>query len=330
MAKVVGERKGQATVPADDPSFTERAAWESVSQGWRQLSGDFRTLGYSIEWHDFTAQRELDWSRSFHPASLEICLNLAGHGEVRAGTRRLPFGPASAGFYIQSEASLTGCRSGRQRHRFITVELAFAFLERHFPSRERGLNPEVNAVRRTATKTAAVSAPMRLSLQQQQTILTLRHPPVYLAAQPLWYQAKVLELAATLLYQPLPGEELFCQRNRRLSQERVQKVIAILQKEPAEPPALDELGRQVGCSPFYLSRLFSQEMGKTISVYLRELRLERAAALLREGHLNVTEAALAVGYSSLSHFSSAFYATFGCCPGLYPRATPAQRARLSR
>jgi AraC-like DNA-binding protein len=86
----------------------------------------------------------------------------------------------------------------------------------------------------------------------------------------------------------------------------------------AEPPSLEEIGREVGCSPFHLSRTFSQETGMTIPQYLRKLRMERAAELLRSGSHNVTEAALEVGYSSLSHFSMAFCQTMGCCPGLYP------------
>ena len=35
--------------------------------------------------------------------------------------------------------------------------------------------------------------------------------------------------------------------------------------------------------------------------------------------------ALDLGFSSHSHFSAAFHETFGCCPGLYPLKTPAQR-----
>ena len=61
--------------------------------------------------------------------------------------------------------------------------------------------------------------------------------------------------------------------------------------------------------------------------HLRQLRLEKAAELLRSGEYNVTEAALEVGYNSLSHFSAAFHETFGCCPGLYPLKTPTQRRR---
>ena len=133
-------------------------------------------------------------------------------------------------------------------------------------------------------------------------------------------QAKALEVVAAFLYQPAAGEELFCQRQHHLNRERVQKVLAILKENLAEPPGLEELGRRVGCSHFYFSRIFTQEVGKTISVTLRDLRMERAASLLREGRMNVTQVALEVGYSSLSHFSSAFHEVIGCCPGLYPLA----------
>ena len=91
------------------------------------------------------------------------------------------------------------------------------------------------------------------------------------------------------------------------------------------PPSLDDLARMVNCSPFYLSRQFAQAGGMTMQQFLRQIRMERAAELLRTGKCNVTEAALEVGYNSLSHFSSAFHETFGCCPGLYPLKTVSQR-----
>ena len=88
---------------------------------------------------------------------------------------------------------------------------------------------------------------------------------------------------------------------------------------------MEELSREVGCSSFYLSRTFSKETGQTIPQYLRQLRMERAAELLKTGNYNVTEAALEVGYNSLSHFSHAFHQTYGCCPGLYPMPLLARR-----
>lgn len=298
--------------------FTETNTWQPVADGWRQLHGGFDDLGYSIEWHDFQTSRDLDWSRSFHPRGLEICLNLAGHGEVRTGNHALALTASTAGFYFQGSPRLTGMRRGGEKHQFITIELSLPFLKNHLAA-ESGLHSRLGRVfAENARRTAVVSEAVRLTAEQQQLVMNLRRPPVYAAAQRLWYQAKALEVAAALLYQPLPDEELFCQRCKRLSQERVQKVVAILKENLAEPPPLEEIGRKVGCSQFHLSRLFTEEMGKSISAHLRNLRLERAAELLRAGKVNVTEAALEVGYSSLSHFTVAFRETFGCCPGLYP------------
>jgi AraC-like DNA-binding protein len=301
--------------------FSEMEVWKPFGHGWRKLHGSFRDAGYSVEWHDFTSVNTLDWSRTFHPGSLEICLNLSGHADVRAAGETLELGPLMAGFYAQNEASLTAGRRGGEHHQFITIELSLPFLKRHLAAGEGGLHPRLSRfLARGDRAPAMVSEPIRLSHDHQQLVLSFRSPPVFKAAQRLWSQAKALEVVAAFLYQPLAGEELFCQRQHHLNRERVQKVLAILKENLAQPPGLEELGRRVACSHFYLSRIFTQEVGKTISVTLRDLRMERAANLLREGRLNVTQAALEVGYSSLSHFSSAFREVIGCCPGLYPLA----------
>src|SRR5438309_543170 len=60
----------------------EQGAWRDVSGGWRPLYGDVEQLGVGVEWHDFHTERLLDWGRSFHPRSVEFCLNLGGHGTV--------------------------------------------------------------------------------------------------------------------------------------------------------------------------------------------------------------------------------------------------------
>lgn len=305
--------------------FSEIEAWKSVGGGWRQLHGSYRELGFSFEWHDFIAQKEIDWAQSFHPGSIEICLNLAGHGSVSDGRQQIQFLPMTAGFYRQEVQRLRAARAAGERHQFLTVELSPAFLEKHFGGDEANLHPMVQSVLR-GHKSVAVSEAIRLAAEHQQLINSLRHPPVFASAQRVWYQAKTLEIMAAFLFQAPPDEEFFCQRQKRLSQDRVDRVIAILRNNLAEPPTLEALGKQVGCSSFYLSRIFSQEMGQTISQYLRQLRMEKAAELLRAGKLNVTQVAMEVGYSSSSHFSVAFHEAFGCCPGLYPLATPAQRS----
>ena len=158
-----------------------------------------------------------------------------------------------------------------------------------------------------------------MTVEQHSVVATLLQPPVAKSAQSLWYQSKALELVSHFLFTP-KDPELFCMRQKRVARERVARTKELLARGLANPPTLEVLGREVGCSPFYLSRSFSREVGLTIPQYLRKLRMERAAELLRAGRHNVTEAATEVGYSSLSHFSKAFCETIGCCPVLYPMA----------
>ena len=310
---------------AATPVFTERPAWNAIGKGWRHLHGNVRGAGVSFEWHDFQTHGEFDWGKSFHPGSIEVCLNLAGNGRVAFNGESADFTPLTVGFYRRGEQPLRASRQAEQRHQFLTVEMSFEFLRQHLSDFASSLHPLVREIVAGQTEKSAVTAATRLTSRQQQLLASLREAPVLAVAQKLWYQTKALEVAAELFFRA-PGEpELFCQRQQRLSAERVEKVIALLREKLAAPPTLEEIGRAVGCSPFHLSRTFSTATGLTIPQYLRQLRMERAAELLRSGKFNVTEAALEVGYSSLSHFSQAFHETFGCCPGLYPLRTPTQK-----
>jgi AraC-like DNA-binding protein len=308
------------------PVFTERPVWSGVGDGWKHLHGSVSAGGVSFEWHDFKTSAEFDWGKSFHPNSVEICLNLAGNGKVSFNNAEAVFAPLTAGFYCRAEQELEAARQPAERHRFLTVEMSFDFLQRHLSQFVTSLHPLVRDVVSGRPKESAVSPVTRLTNRHQQLLASLRQAPVLALAQSLWYQAKAMELAAEFFFVAPGDREFFCRRQQRLAAERVEKVIALLRDTLAEPPTLEEIGRAVGCSPFHLSRSFSSTTGLTISQYLRQLRMERAAELLRSGRFNVTEAALEVGYSSLSHFSQTFHETFGCCPGLYPIRTPTQQS----
>jgi AraC-like DNA-binding protein len=303
-------------------AFTEAGAWRDVGKGWQPLFGNFHGAGYSIEWHDFMAKREFDWAASFHPGCVELCLNLEGHGFVEGGGDRAEFTPNTAGFYHRKEEPLEARRNKNEQHQFLTVEFSCPFLAKHLAGTEGVLHPIVRAAIENCPCEHVASSTVRLGAAQQQLIASLRQPPVYAAAHPLWYQCKALELAVTFLLQPPPEKEMFCTRQQRVAQERVDQVIFLLKKDLANPPTLEELGKKIGCSHFYLSRIFSAQTGQTIIQYLRQLRMDRAAELLTSGEYNVTEAAVEVGYNSLSHFSAAFHETFGSCPGLYPLKVP--------
>lgn len=291
-----------------------------MGAGWKQLYGSFKNLGVSFEWHEFSTNNPLDWGKSFHPASVEICLNILGSGIVSSDGKSAEYTTRTGGFYCHGTIPLSAVRNGSEQHQFITIEFAPHFLKQHLCESVAALHPLVRDVVAKAEVISGISPPATLTHRQQQLIASLRQPPVLRAAQFLWYQSKALELMMEFFFQPPKGEELFCARQKAVARDRVNKVIEIISKNLAETPSLEELGRAVGCSHFYLTRTFTAEMGMTISKYLRQLRMDKAAELLKSGKFNVTEVAMEVGYSSLSHFSTSFHETFGCCPGLYSLA----------
>lgn len=305
-------------------AFTERSAWRQFGAGWRPLHGSVLGVGVSFEWHDFKTHESFDWGQSFHPATVEICLNVEGNGKVGSGDET-EFAPMTVGFYRRGEQRLHGTRGANQRHQFLTIEMSFDFLRRHLSEFVTSLHPVVRDVISGSPDESTVAPVTRLTSRHQQLLASLRQTPVLALAQNVWYQAKALEAAAEFFFVARNNHELFCRRQQRLSAERVERVITLLKTDLSATPALEEIARAAGCSAFHLSRTFSTATGMTIPQYLRQLRMERAAELLRSGKFNVTETALEVGYSSLSHFSHAFRETFGCCPGLYPMRTPAQK-----
>jgi AraC-like DNA-binding protein len=306
------------------PSFAEAPAWKVIGPGWRPLFGNQRDLGFSFEWHDFTTNEELDWSRSFHPGSVELCLNLEGRGRLSDPERTVELPPQMFAFYFQGDPPLKATRTPGEKHRFITIEFSAAFLKEHFLSHTAHVHPLIRSVIRGETIISTVVPSERLIVTLHQLVESLRHCPVFSPAQEMWFRSKALEVAAHLFFRPAEGE-LLCTRTERLARERVEKAKLILKEHMQNPPPLEELARMVNCSPFYLSRQFAQTGGMTMQQFLRQIRMERAAELLRSGKCNVTEAAMDVGYNSLSHFSTAFHEIFGCCPALYPLKTATQR-----
>ncbi len=275
-------------------------------------------MGVSIEWQEFELPLAFEWSRNFHPDSLGLCLNLAGHGSIRGAEGNVDFEPLTAGFYLPGKQALQAGRDANQQHRFLTVEFSARFLRQRLAASDGALHPLVESFVRGDPTQGCLGEIHRLTAAQEQRIAHLLHPPVLQGARSLWYQGKVLEIMAEFFFERRGEDELFCDRQQRLARERVERVVALLRQHLVEPLSLEEIGREAGCSPFHLSRTFSAETGTTIPQYLRRLRMERAAELLQSGKCNVTEAALEVGYSSLSHFSQSFCQEMGCCPGLYP------------
>ena len=80
---------------------------------------------------------------------------------------------------------------------------------------------------------------------------------------------------------------------------------------------VDALAEDVGISRAQLHRKMKEITGISSGKFLRNLRMEQAARLLREGKVNVSQVADKVGYADQAHFSTAFKSHFGISPSEY-------------
>ena len=78
--------------------------------------------------------------------------------------------------------------------------------------------------------------------------------------------------------------------------------------------SVERIASSMGYSRSHLHRLVFQASGKSVSRYIREYRLEKALQMMKKEHLNVSEAAFRVGFSSASYFSKSFNEYFGFPP----------------
>ena len=77
---------------------------------------------------------------------------------------------------------------------------------------------------------------------------------------------------------------------------------------------VDDICYDAGISRAHLHRKMKEMTGIPISEFIRNIRMEQAARLLKEQKLNITQVAYTVGYSSLPYFSSVFRKHFGLSP----------------
>ncbi len=109
------------------------------------------------------------------------------------------------------------------------------------------------------------------------------------------------------------------------TQRTVRQAMAYVHAHYAEPLSREELARAVGVSERHLNRCFQQEMGLPPMTYLNRYRVKRARSLLEQGH-NVTEVAMAVGFSDSNYFGRVFRLEVGVSPGSYQRGERAGRS----
>lgn len=96
--------------------------------------------------------------------------------------------------------------------------------------------------------------------------------------------------------------------------EKIVKARDILLEHIGNPITIKTLSRKVAMNECYLKKGFKEIFGCTIFEFYQNQRMEHAKQLLYDKGLSVTEVSMQLGYSSISHFSTAFKKHTGLKP----------------
>lgn len=118
-----------------------------------------------------------------------------------------------------------------------------------------------------------------------------------------WFVLKVYDISEQLRHKSNS-------KNNKL----IQDMMKTMKARMSENLTLKDIAVQYSFSPNYLGFLFKEEVGKTFSEVLIQLRMQRARELIKDPTMKIYEIADQVGYRYLPYFSRQFKETFGMTP----------------
>jgi AraC family transcriptional regulator len=156
---------------------------------------------------------------------------------------------------------------------------------------------------------------LRIDPRAQALVALLRHSLLRDIAEPLEAES----LALTLVQRALGPRTTHVAGATVGRQRLVDRAKLVLASDPARRWTLAEIAAEVRGSPVYLTQVFKQVEGLPLYRYQLRLRLARALDLLPQ-YDDLTALSLDLGFSSHSHFSSAFRQMYGRSPSEFRQA----------
>ncbi len=137
------------------------------------------------------------------------------------------------------------------------------------------------------------------------------HANIYINAQ-----TQMLLLYALECVDGVEKEPVFACKflNTADEREKIIKAREVLLQHIGEPLTIKALSRKVAINECYLKKGFKELFGQTIFDFYQSQRMEHAKYLLYTKGLSVTDVSELLGYSSISHFSTAFKKLTGLKP----------------
>lgn len=133
----------------------------------------------------------------------------------------------------------------------------------------------------------------------------------------LYIKGKVYELLSLYFNRSQDNDQACPFLDNEENVEKIKKAKQIIIENISEPPSLQELANTIGLSLSKLKEGFKHIYGESVFNFLLDYKLEYARKILLSKKYNVSEISLQVGYSTPSHFISAFKKKYGTTPKQY-------------
>ena len=141
---------------------------------------------------------------------------------------------------------------------------------------------------------------------------------IHESIKPLYFKGKVYELLSLFFNKNEDTDVEQCpflvdEENVR----KIRKAKEIILNQMTQPPTLQGLASEIGLNVKKLKEGFKQIYGETVFGYLLDFKMNEARSMLDTKQYNINEISIKLGYSTSSHFISAFKKKFGTTPKKY-------------
>jgi two-component system response regulator YesN len=98
----------------------------------------------------------------------------------------------------------------------------------------------------------------------------------------------------------------FTEYHDRVEPDTIQQIKQYIIEHSHEDVSLDMIGKRVGLSPFYISKMFKEQLGVNYIDFLTECRIDKAKKLMSDPERSLKEITFEVGYHDPNYFSKVF------------------------
>ena len=295
---------------------------ESVGKGY--MSAVRLRPGMVMAYGDMEIRAPIKALLRFGGIPITFTYTMAGEHSRVSSSEGVPFYAWRSGYEILSSfrfqsGGVDVVPPSRDPCKVMSVYIDPAAFYDLFPGMKNYVPPDLDRIARGDT-CSAFYREMTATVNVSMVIRDILTRPYRGPFQRMFLESKCMELMTHTLWRIRKQQNAAGVKTLRPEYaERVKNAKKIIDRHYFEDISLRGLARQVGLHHSKLSLFFQMLYDATVFDYVRQLRISQACFLLSKEGASVTEVALAVGYSNLSHFAKVFREHQGQTPSQFLR-----------